>query len=217
MRTQILEAATRLFAAKGYEGASLSAIAERVGIRKASLLYHFSTKDDLHRAVLDGILTRWNDVLPRLLEAAAGEDRFEAILDETVGFFVADPDRARLLLREALDRPEAMRARLDAAVRPWLGVIAASIRRGQETGDLRAECDPEAYVLQIIHLVVGGIAITDTLSTALDEGPGSPDTERLVTELKRLARAGLFTPAGLARLSERRARSSSRGLATGGR
>ena len=206
VRAQILDAATRLFAAQGYGGTSLSAIADAVGVRKASLLYHFPSKDALHQAVLDRLLSHWNEVLPRLLEAAAGDDRFDALLHETVRFFVADPDRARLLLREALDRPEAMAARLEGAVKPWMEVVAGYIRRGQATGELRADADPEAYLLMVIHLVIGGVATAGTLGVVLDE---AKRMERLVAELERVARTSLFTDAGLqaaeARRNERRA------------
>lgn len=206
VRAQILGAATRLFAAQGYGGTSLSAIADAVGIRKASLLYHFSSKDALHQAVLDNLLSHWNEVLPRLLEAAAGDDRFDALLHETVRFFVADPDRARLLLREALDRPDAMRQRLELAVKPWMQVVAGYIRKGQDNGELRAGADPEAYLLMVIHLVIGGVATADTLGVVLDE---EGRTERLVAELERVAKTSLFTDAGLAaseaRRNERRA------------
>jgi len=203
IRAQILEAATRRFAAQGYGATSLAAIADDVGIRKASLLYHFPSKDALHQSVLDNLLSHWNETLPRLLEAAAGEDRFDALLEETVRFFVADPDRARLLLREALDRPEAMRARLRDAVRPWMKVIAASIVKGQEHGELRRDADPEAYLLQVIHLVVGGIATADTLGVLLSEDGESADVPRLTRELTRVARASLFTDAGLAQMAAR--------------
>ncbi len=204
IRTQILEAATRRFAAHGYGATSLSAIADDVGIRKASLLYHFPSKDELHRSVLDNLLSHWNETLPRLLEAAAGEDRFDALLHETVRFFVADRDRARLLLREALDRPDAMRERLRAAVRPWMDVIAASIRQGQEHGELRADADPSAYLLSVIHLVVGGVATADTLGVLLSADGQRADVERLPRELTRVAKASLFTDEGLARLNARR-------------
>lgn len=206
IRTQILDAATRLFAAQGVGATSLSAIADTVGIRKASLLYHFPSKDALHQSVLDRLLSHWNETLPRLLEAAAGEDRFDALLDETVRFFVADPDRARLLLREALDRPAAMRTRLREAVRPWMDVIAASIAKGQEHGELRADADPEAYLLQVIHLVVGGIATAQTLGVLLHAEGEEPDIERLTRELTRVAKTSLYTDEGLARAAERRRR-----------
>ncbi len=199
VRTQILDAATRRFAAHGYGGTSLSAIADEVGIRKASLLYHFASKEDLHRSVLDQVILRWNGVLPRLL--AAGAERFDALLSETVRFFAEDPDRARLVLRETLDHPEAMRERLLVAVAPWLEVIAGYVRRGQATGEVRADADPEAYLLHVIHLVIGGTAISDTLGTALQ----ADGVDRLTRELERIAKVSLFTPEGLERMNERRA------------
>lgn len=192
VRTHILDVATRRFAAHGVDGTSLSAIAGDVGVRKPSLLYHFPSKDALHQAVLDGVLSRWNEVLPRLLEAASGDDRFDALLDETVAFFLSDPDRARLVLREVLDRPEQMRERLAAAVQPWIRVIAGYIERGQTHGEVREDVDPEAYVVHVIHMIVGGVAIADTLGVVLSGG-GADERARLVAELKRMARLGLFT------------------------
>jgi len=206
VRAQILDAATRRFAAHGYVGTTLSAVAESVGIRKASLLYHFSSKDALHAQVLDQVLEHWNGVLPRLLEAAASEDRFDALLHETVSFFVEDPDRARLILRETLDRPDVMRQRLATSVAPWLQIIAGYVERGQQTGELRADADPQAYLLHVVHLVVGGIAIADTLGSALTGERGRADTGRLVQELERIAKVSLFTDEGLSRLRARRAR-----------
>ena len=196
VRSQILNVATRRFAAHGVDATSLSSIADEVGVRKPSLLYHFASKDQLHRAVLDQVLSHWNEALPRLLEAAAGDDRFDALLGETIRFFSDDPDRARLLLREVLDRPEELRARLVEAVQPWIAVIAGYVRRGQESGELRGDADPEAYLFHVIHLVVGGIAIADTLGVILGVGADG-QYRRWVEELKRIARVGLFTEAGL--------------------
>jgi TetR/AcrR family transcriptional regulator len=197
VRTQILEEATRLFAASGFDGTPLQAIADEVGIAKPSLLYHFPSKDELRRAVLEQVLSHWNEVLPRLLQAATtGEHRFESLISEVVGFFTADADRARLLVREMLDRPDELEGLFAEYLGPWMKILSDYIRRGQQEGRLYAELDPEAYILQIIHLVVGGIAIGDVIESMLDsESAERSAHQRQVDELMRVARASLFVEA----------------------
>lgn len=191
VRSRIVDAAMRLFAARGFEATSLSAIAGAVGITKPSLLYHFPAKDDLLAAVLDAVLSHWNDTLPRLLSAAtSGGDQFERVTAELVAFFTADPDRARLLLREMLDRPNETKVRLRRYLRPWVSLVADYVQRGQQQGRVHPDVDPEAYVLHVIHLVVGGIAVADTMGVIL--GEGDEGRGRLVTEMLRIARASLF-------------------------
>lgn len=194
VRTQILAHATRLFAAQGVSGTSLQEVADAVGVKKPSLLYHFESKDLLHEAVLDHLLARWNDTLPALLRAASREDRFDAILDETFAFFVAEPDRARLLLREALDRPAQMRALLAKYVAPWLSAVSGSIDKGRAAGVFRADVSPEAYVVMVIHLVLGTVA-TASATSRLGLSPGRKTQTvppELIAEAKRVAKAALL-------------------------
>jgi AcrR family transcriptional regulator len=193
---RILDAATRLFAERGFEATSLQSVADAVGIRKPSLLYHFPSKDELRKAVLDKLLSHWNQVLPKLLMAAtSGREQFDAIIKETVAFFTADRDRARLLLREALDRPKEMRALIIGHVQPWADVVSNYIRRGREAGRVRADVDPEAYIVHAINLVVSSIATFDSigaLGTSKDRSADDTHLRRHVDELVRVARASLF-------------------------
>jgi AcrR family transcriptional regulator len=193
VRAKILHEATRLFAMKGVDGTSLQEISDAVGVKKPSLLYHFPSKEALHSSVLEHLLSRWNESLPRLLKAAAREDRFDAILDETIEFFAADVDRARLLLREALDRPAEMRELLRAHASPWLGIVAESIKKAQHEGSMLKEADPEAYVMQVINLVVGTFAVGPLLQVLVHSRGQHEVDARLVRELKRVARAALVS------------------------
>ncbi len=195
---RILDAATRLFAARGFEGASLQDVADAVGIRKPSLLYHVSSKDALRMRVLEGVLAHWNDVLPRLLKAAAtGSDQFDAVIAETVRFFATDPDRARLLVREALDRPEEMVELIRSHVAPWVAIVCDTIRKGQEQGRIYPEVDPEAYIAQVINLVISGVATFHCIGVvAPASAPQGRMPERHIAELLRVAKTSLFLPGG---------------------
>jgi AcrR family transcriptional regulator len=51
-KAEIHRAALELFSGQGYEKTSLREIAERVGITKASLYYHYSSKQDLLKAII---------------------------------------------------------------------------------------------------------------------------------------------------------------------
>jgi AcrR family transcriptional regulator len=203
VRSEILSAATRLFAAQGVGGTSIQEVADAVGIRKPSLLYHFANKDALHEAVLEQLLSRWNDTRPALLRAASREDRLDAILDETFAFFVAEPDRARLLLREALDRPAQMRALLGKYVAPWLGAMTTSIEKGQAAGVFRPDLDPAAYVVMVIQLVLGTVA-TAQATLRITGGKTKTVAPELVAEAKRVAKAALLVDAPAARTAPAR-------------
>src|SRR5258706_13923722 len=159
VRDQILAVATRQFAKNGFDGTTLQTISDEVGIRKPSLLYHFPSKDALRLAVHQKMLDHWNEALPRLLQAAtSGEGQFDAVVAELVGFFTRDPDRARLIVREVLDRPTEVSQILNSHVRPWVDIVCNYIKKGQERGAIYADVDPGAYVGQVINLVVASVA-----------------------------------------------------------
>lgn len=194
VRRRCIHAATRLFAARGFDGTSVQAIADELGVTKQAVLHHFASKEALREAVLAAMLDHWRDTLPRLLVAAsASDERFEALFGELHRFFMADPDRARLLVRELLDRPDAIRRLLRQTVRPWLGAVAAYIRDGQARGLHYAEVDPEAYLIHILSLVLTAAAGAATSAVAL--APGAEGRARFHAELSRIARTSLFRPA----------------------
>ncbi|MRG95105.1 TetR/AcrR family transcriptional regulator [Polyangium spumosum] len=187
----IVAAATRLFAAQGFDATSVQAVADEVSLTKQAVLHHFPSKEHLRQAVLGAILAHWNDTLPRLLlAAAASEDRFEAVFGELSAFFAADPDRARVVLREALDRPAETRKLLRGPVRPWLEAVAGYIRTGQAAGKHHCDVDAEAYVVHVMLFVISAAATASVMQGALDDDARA----RSDRELARIARASLFSP-----------------------
>lgn len=186
---RILDEANRLFARYGYEGTSLSAIASQVGIRKPSLLHHFESKQALRQAVLDRLLDHFNQVLPQILKVATtGDTRFEALVNEVILFFAQDPDRARLLYREMLDRPDELRETMGRFLAPWLEILVEYIERGKAEGRVQPDVDARAYVLQTIQMIVGTVAVGSTFGELLDD----QGNQRQLNEVARVARAGLF-------------------------
>lgn len=195
VRRDILDAATRRFAADGFDGVALQDIADDVALRKASLLYHFPSKDRLREAVIGELLDHWSNALPHLLgSAVSGARRLDAVMQEALAFFSAAPYRARLLLREMLDHPAYIRTRLAKQLGPWLLMLADFIRRGQREGIIHRDLDPEAYVFHVIHLVLSGVAVAQVTTGLYSQRASRARTlERHHKELVRLAKAGLFS------------------------
>ena len=193
-RTRVLEAATRRFAEQGFRNSSLAEVAADVGITRSAVLYHFASKDLLRQAVLDHVIGHWMGRLPVLIRAIpTGAGRFEAIAWEVVHFFTEDRNRARLVIREMLDRPDEMRSALSEQLQPFVTLVTSALRKGQEEGVIRSDIDPENAVMHATHLLVGGIASYDVLGVF--SGTDDEAFERYVTELVRFARAALFVEA----------------------
>lgn len=146
-REQILEAAAALFVDQGFSATSTRAIADRVGIRQASLYYHFAGKDDI---LLELLCT---SVRPSLDTARALEDAAAAPAPEAALYALAMADAHTLataphnigmlyLLPEVqLERYDMFRedraelqdtyARLGAKVAGEDPASAAAVRRGE--------------------------------------------------------------------------------------
>jgi TetR/AcrR family transcriptional regulator len=193
---KILDQATQLFAAHGFDAVSLADISKRVGIRKPSLLYHFQSKDTLRQAVIEELLAHWNEQLPKLLLAATtGTEQFETVLSKTVAFFADDRDRARLILRELLDRPTEVQPLIETHVRPWVTIVADYIRRGQDQGRVLFEVDPQSYVAHVTILVIGSLATFDTVAALAPSNETRKQLlDRHIQELLRIAKTSLFRP-----------------------
>ena len=75
-RARIQEVALELFAEQGYEKTSLREIAERLDVTKAALYYHFKSKEDIVRSLVEDYvgqideLIAWANAQPRTAETA---------------------------------------------------------------------------------------------------------------------------------------------------
>jgi AcrR family transcriptional regulator len=98
-REQILTAATRAFARTGYTATGLDDVAAEAGVTHVILYRHFTSKNDLYRAVLDRACTR-------LAESVGTGDYDENAIPALLRAAAADPDGFRLLFRHAAREPE---------------------------------------------------------------------------------------------------------------
>ncbi|MGK9220550.1 MULTISPECIES: TetR/AcrR family transcriptional regulator [unclassified Microbacterium] len=149
-RQEILDAAAALFAERGYAATSTRQIAERAGMRQASLYYHFGGKEEILLALLQA------SVLPTLERAAD---------------FLDEPDPREALrelamadVRTLLEEPHnigTMYLSPETAAEPFAPFRAARAELARVYGTLAQRIDPTvdgafagACCMQLVELVI---------------------------------------------------------------
>ncbi len=156
-RDQMLAAAARLIAERGFSDTRIADVASRVGASPALVIYYFGTKDSLLTEAL-----RWSE---RSFYAAVEEMLHEsASVDERIGTLVSWclPDTRRRsddwglwfdLWVQAFRHPEVKkdRAELD---QQWRDLVARVVRAGVEAGEV-GEVDVEEFTIMWAALLDG--------------------------------------------------------------
>lgn len=147
----IIDAALSLFAESGPDGLCIERVAARAGVGKATIYRRWPGKEDL---LLDAIAAL-KVPLPEPVGRSVTQD-LVALL-EAMCREAADPRRARefaLLLGEGAKYPRLMARYLETVVEPRREVIRAVLRRGVETGEVRADADLEAALFMLTGAVL---------------------------------------------------------------
>ena len=195
-RAEIVAAAERHFAERGFEATRLDDVADDVGIRRAAIFYHFGDKQDLYAAVLDEV---FRDLAVDLPTGGSAAQRLEASLAGWIDFVARRPHVARLILREAANaRPgEATPFTLAGqATGDWFRTL---LHQGIASGELRPRVEPDRFMGLLASIAFFHFAAMAWLT--LDE-PVDPwsreELEKHKQELLLVARdlLGIDPPAG---------------------
>ena len=131
----ILRAAKKLFAQRGFGGVSLDHIAREVGASKQNLLYYFPSKEELYRRVLHGVLDVWLSYMDALSQRPDDPER--AIRDYIAGklrFSREHPDDSRVYANEVVSGAPLFSAEIAERVIPALQADVAIFNRWAEQG-----------------------------------------------------------------------------------
>jgi AcrR family transcriptional regulator len=96
-RSRVQKVALELFAEQGYEKTSLREIAERLGVTKAALYYHFKSKEDIVHSFTDDYFAELDALLDWAKNKPRGDGTRREILDRYVGIVLASNEVFRFL------------------------------------------------------------------------------------------------------------------------
>jgi TetR/AcrR family transcriptional regulator, fatty acid metabolism regulator protein len=145
-RAQIVAAAVDTIAELGYVQASLARIAERIGVSKGVISYHFARKEDLVQEVVRDVLAKAAAYMrPRVEAESTAAGRLRAAIESNLAF-MGEYRRDMVALFEIVVNTRGAAGSPQPAVARATGGGAAALREllasGQASGEFRADFDP---------------------------------------------------------------------------
>jgi TetR/AcrR family transcriptional regulator, fatty acid metabolism regulator protein len=139
-RRQILDAAVRVFASKGYHTCRVGDIAEEAGIAHGLLYHYFSSKEEVLQTVFRENWAELLDVFGRIESSDEPPvEQLEAIAKTLLRAWRDRPDVVRVMVREVARSPQ-LQGQVDE-IRAGFLVIQRVIERGQADGSFRPDLD----------------------------------------------------------------------------
>jgi AcrR family transcriptional regulator len=185
-REELLEAAVRVFAAKGFHGSRVGDIAGEAGVAHGLLYHYFRSKED----VLETIFREtWSALVAdtvRIEQAGAPlREQLRRFARIYLGSWLMTPDLVRVLVREVARSPE-VGDRVDE-IRDLFNTLQRIIEAAQARGETRADVDP-AVAAWILYGALEEILTGWVLGQLPSE---EEDVERAVATVVEVAHRGL--------------------------
>ena len=140
-RRQILAAAVRVFARKGFHASRVGDIAEEAGVAHGLLYHYFDSKDELLETIFH---ETWSELLAAMRDVeesdAPAREQLRGVAAILLRSWRRDPELVRVLVREVARSPQLQERLVE--VGEAFAAIRRMIERGQADGDFRADLDP---------------------------------------------------------------------------
>jgi TetR/AcrR family transcriptional regulator, fatty acid metabolism regulator protein len=185
-RRELLDAAVRVFARKGFRGARVGDIAEEAGVAHGLLYHYFRSKDE----VLETIFRETWQLLQSDLERIEGagvplREQLRRFARIYLGSWLMTPELIGVLVREIARSPD-VGERVDE-IQGVFVALERIIRAAQERGEVRADCHP-AFAAWAVYGALEEILTGWVLGQVPAE---EEDVERAVATVVEVAAAGL--------------------------
>src|SRR5687768_8630129 len=178
-RTAILDAAERLFSARGYAATTIKQIGAAADVNSALLYYYFTDKETLYRQVLGRLLDALIAAGGKAFdEARSPEDALRALVRVQAATLASTPYVSRLIARELVDNeashatPHITRLAAELFTR-----LCEMIREGQRAGIFRDDLDPRFAAISTISQVVYFHIARPAVGIILGHGTAGPPPE----------------------------------------
>lgn len=191
---QILAAAAKVFARKGFERATIAAIAKEAGVAEGSIYNYFKNKADLLVSIPRQIIVPavQSSVGAASLAHLPPEQMLTLVAQNMIGVVQQNVDIIRVVLSSLPTMNRAAQAKyLEQVPLYAVGMLEAYVRAQVSAGVFRADVNPALAARMFPGLLVLTILMQDVLQV-----PGVPrfDNDALIADAVRLFLHGALTP-----------------------
>src|SRR3954452_14803483 len=185
-RTELVEAAVRVFARKGFHGSRVGDIAEEAGVAHGLLYHYFRSKDEVLETIFRDAWQRFATETDRI-EASdvALREQLRRFARIYLGSWLMTPDLIAVLVRE-IARSRAVGSRIDE-VRGVFVSLTRMIEAARDRGEVRADCNA-VFAAWTVYGALEEILTGWVLGQLPAE---EEDVERAVATVVDVAHAGL--------------------------
>lgn len=156
-RDDVVRAAGRLFAERGYHGTSMRDLGKELGLLGSSLYSHVSSKQDLLVDVVEEGARLFEESASKAMATeGTASDRLRALIAGHVDVVVDNIDVARTFLNEARVLDAEHRSRIIAARDHYEEAFRSVIREGMSDGSFRSDLYPKTssiFILSILNAI----------------------------------------------------------------
>ena len=153
-RAEVLDAAARVFHAKGYEATSIQDIADEVGILKGSLYYYISSKEDVLFEMLQEVHVAALATVLAAVEADGNPvEKIHAFVETLARFNAENTIRMGILLHDFRSLGDERRSEIARERDQYDKILRRLIAEGKDAGLIRAEIDPKVTALAVMGMV----------------------------------------------------------------
>ena len=150
---EIIDAAARVFAERGFHGASTQDIADVLGIRQASLYYYFASKEAaLELVCLRGVEGFFESATAIAMGTGNCANRLSRLIDSHLSPLVDRADYVRVFLNERQHLPAESRRRIGKWSRGLERIFEDVLKEGVRKGEFRSDIDTRLAALAILGM-----------------------------------------------------------------
>ncbi len=177
-KAHILEAASALFAGKGFSGVSMSQVAAQADVSKALVFWHFRSKEELFKSVIVNVIaefsSRYDSDIPKTLEGLSEKEQIVKLIDLYCDFIEQNREFAKMVLNWFLSKDgvgDDLRQELRTLYLRFREIMIELFREGRRKELFSQSLQPDAaasFVTAILDGIFLKVLLFDDLGNDLE-------------------------------------------------